>query len=71
MVEFQERTMKALTLTVKEMKEMIKDLPDDTPIAINSVWNGDTQEFEPSACCDGFYHEGHKAVYLTPATITI
>lgn len=57
-------------MNVGECKAIIKDLPDDTPIEINSVWDEDAQELTPSEC-DGFYHESQKKVFLTPTTIAL
>ena len=55
-------------MTVKDMKKIINDLPDDTEIEINSVWNADSQELTPTGC-NGFYHETRKKVFLTPDAI--
>lgn len=57
-------------MTVGELREIIKDLSDDTEIEINSVWNEDKQELTPSEC-SGFYHEQRKKVFLTPYEISI
>ena len=57
-------------MTVKDLKEIIKDLPDNTEIEINSVWDDDAQELTPSAC-GGFYHKQIKKVFLTPDRISI
>ena len=57
-------------MNIGEFKAIIKDLPDDTPIEINSVWDEDAQELTPSEC-DGFYHESQKKVFLTPTTIAL
>lgn len=55
-------------MTIGEIKAM--NLPDNTEIKINSVWNEDTQNLEPVSC-DGFYQEKDKKVYLTPDIISI
>lgn len=57
-------------MTVGELKEIIKDLPDNTEIEINSVWNEDIQELTPSEC-SGFYHVQRKKIFLTPNEISI
>ena len=57
-------------MTVGELIEIIKDLPDETEVEINSIWDDDTQELTPSEC-DGFYHEQIKKVFLTPDHISI
>ena len=57
-------------MNVGEFKAIIKDLPDDTPIEINSVWDRQVQDLTPSEC-DGFYHEGQKKVFLTPTMIAL
>lgn len=57
-------------MTVGELKEIIKDLSDDTEVEINSILDDDTQELIPSAC-SGFYHEQRKKVFLTPDRISI
>lgn len=57
-------------MTVGELKEIIKDLPNDTEVEINSIWDDDAQELAPSEC-SGFYHEQRKKVFLTPDHISI
>ena len=57
-------------MTVKDLKEIIKDLPDNTEIEINSVWDDDAQELTPSEC-SGFYHKQRQKVFLTPDKISI
>lgn len=57
-------------MTVGELREIIKDLPDDTEVEINSIWDDGTQELTPSACA-GFYHRQRKKVFLTPDKISI
>ena len=57
-------------MTVGELREIIKDLPDDTEVEINSIWDDDAQELTPSKC-EGFYHEQRKKVFLTPDSISI
>lgn len=58
------------SMTIGDMKEIIKDLPNDVEIEINSVWDNGSGELTPSKC-DGFYHEVNKKVYLTPDTISL
>lgn len=55
-------------MTVGDIRKM--NLPDDTEIEINSVWDKEKQELTPTSC-DGFYHEKDKKVYLTPDIISI
>ena len=55
-------------MTVGEIKNIIANLPDNTEVEINSVWNEDSQELTPTGC-SGFYHERDKKVYLTPDVI--
>ena len=57
-------------MTIKELKEIIKGLPDDTEIEINSVWDENLEELTPSSC-SGFYHEADNKVYLTPDIIAM
>lgn len=57
-------------MTVGELIEIIKDLPDDTEVEINSILDDDAQELTPSKC-DGFYHKQRKKVFLTPDNISI
>ena len=57
-------------MTVKDLKEIVKDLPDNTKVKINSIWNEDMQELTHIEC-DGFYHKDRKEVYLTPDIISI
>lgn len=57
-------------MTVGELREIIKDLPNETEVEINSILDDDTQELTPSAC-SGFYHEQRKKVLLTPDMISI
>lgn len=55
-------------MTVGEIKAM--NLPDNTEIKINSVWNENEQDLN-AVSCDGFYHEKDNKVYLTPDVISI
>lgn len=57
-------------MTVGELREIIKDLPDDAEVEINSIWDDDAQELTPSKC-GGFYHKQRKKVFLTPDIISI
>lgn len=57
-------------MTVKELKQMIANLPDNAEVEINSVWNEELQELTPVSC-DGFYHETDNKVYLTPDIISM
>lgn len=57
-------------MTVKDMKEIINNLPDNTEIEINSVWDEDIQSLTPTGC-SGFYHEALKKVCLTPDVIEL
>lgn len=55
-------------MTFGELKAL--NIPDDTEIEINSVWNENLQDLTPVKC-DGFYHEKDKKIYLTPDVISI
>lgn len=55
-------------MTIGEIKAM--NLPDDTEIKINSVWDEEKQELT-AVSCDGFYHEKDNKVYLTPDVIAL
>ena len=55
-------------MTIGEIKRM--NLPDDTEIKINSVWNEEKGELE-AVSCGGVYHEKDDKVYLTPDGIAI
>lgn len=57
-------------MTVGELREIIKDLPNETEVEINSIWDENAQKLTSSAC-SGFYHEQRKKVFLTPDTISI
>lgn len=57
-------------MTVKEMKSIIENLPDDTEIKINSVWDENIQELT-AVSCSGFYHEQQTMVFLTPDQIAL
>ena len=57
-------------MNVGEMKEIIKDLSNDTKIRINSVCDEETGELRPSKC-SGFYHKDKNEVYLTPEVIRV
>lgn len=55
-------------MTVGEIKAM--NLPDDTEIKVNSVWDGDKQDLT-AVSCDGFFSQKDNKVYLTPNVISI
>jgi len=55
-------------MTIGEIRKM--DIPDDTEIKINAVWDEEKQELLPTGC-DGFYHKEDNALYLTPTIIAL
>lgn len=55
-------------MTVGEIKAM--NLPDNTEIKINSLWNENEKDLN-AVSCDGFYHEKDDKIYLTPDIISI
>lgn len=55
-------------MTIRELNEM--NLPDDTEVQINSVYDKDINDLRPVSC-SGFYHENDKKVYLTPDAISL
>lgn len=57
-------------MTVRELKEIIENLSDNTEIKINSVWDDNLKELTP-VDCDGFYSEKYNKVYFTPFEISI
>lgn len=57
-------------MNVKEMKQIINGLPDNTEIEINSVWDEDAGELTPTGC-SGFYHQDSGKVFLTPEVIAL
>ena len=57
-------------MTVKDLKVIINDLPDDIEVKINSILDEETGELTPVEC-DGFYHQQKQQVYLTPIIIAI
>ena len=58
-------------MTVKELKELIKDLPDDTEVEANAIWDDNKQELTPSPINDAFYHKKDNKVYMTPEIISM
>lgn len=55
-------------MTIGEIRKM--DIPDDTEIKINTVWDEEKQELLPTGC-DGFYHKEDNVFYLTPNVIAL
>ena len=41
-------------MTIGEIRKM--DIPDDTEVKINTIWDEARQELLPTEC-DGFYHK--------------
>lgn len=56
-------------MNVKELKNLIKDLPDDTIIEINTIWDKEENELKPSSVCEAHYNEQKKKIYITPEKI--
>lgn len=56
-------------MNVKEFKELIKNLPDDAEIEINTIF--ENEEWRTSPVCEVHYDKKRNAVYITPEIISI
>lgn len=56
-------------MTVKEMKNIINDLPDDTEIEVNSVCGG--EEYTLSPISEAHYCNIRNKVCITPVIISV
>lgn len=56
-------------MTVKETKNIIGDLPDDTEIGINSVYDGEKHTLSPIS--DAHFCNIRNMVCITPVIISI
>ncbi len=57
-------------MTVKELRELIKNAPDDAQVKVNTIYISEG-EWEPSDIWESHYNEGINAVLLTPEVISI
>ena len=57
-------------MTVKEMKKLITDLPDDVEIEINSICD-DGDGIKLSPVCEAHYCNLRNKVCITPIVISI
>lgn len=57
-------------MTVRELRERIKDAPDDAQVKVNTIYISEG-EWEPSDIYESHYDEGRNAVLLTPEIISI
>ena len=57
-------------MTVKELRERIKDAPNDAQVKVNTIYISEG-EWEPSDICESHYDKGRNAVLLTPEIISI
>lgn len=57
-------------MTVKEMKELLNNLPEDAEIEINSVYSKN-EEYDSSPICETHYSGMKNKVYITPIIISI
>ena len=57
-------------MTVREMKELLKNLPEDAEIEINSVCDKN-EKYESSPICEAHYSGMQNKVYITPIIISI
>ena len=57
-------------MTVKEMKELLMNLPDDAEIEINCVYDKN-EECASSPICETHYSGMKNKVYITPILISI
>jgi hypothetical protein len=57
-------------MTVKEMKELLNNLPDDAEIEINSIYDKN-EECKSSPICEAHYSGMQNKVYITPIIISI
>ena len=44
-------------MNIKELKNLIKDLSDDTIIEINTIWDKEENELKPSSICEAYYSQ--------------
>ena len=56
-------------MTVKELKELIANLPDDVEVEINSIY--EDEEWDSSPICEAHYSKAHNKVLLSPEIIMI
>ena len=57
-------------MTVKEMKELLKNLPEEAEIEINSVYDKN-EKYETRPICEAHYSGMQNKVYITPIIICI
>jgi hypothetical protein len=56
-------------MNVKQLKELINNLPDNVEVEVNSIFqNG---EWEPSEISEAHYNEVHNKVFITPEVVSI
>lgn len=58
-------------MTAKELRELLRSVPDDTEVEISSIYDRETEKWMPSETIEG-YHDGKKGkFFLTPEIVSI
>lgn len=57
-------------MDVGELKEIIKDLPDNVKVEVNAVWDEESKSLTPVGC-SGYYNSQRETIYITPDAISI
>ena len=58
-----------MNMNVKELKDLINNLPDDAEVEINSIFQDG--EWELSEISEAHYDERRKKVIITPEIVSI
>lgn len=56
-------------MNIKQLKELINNLPDNVEVEVNSIFQND--EWEPSEISEAHYDEGRNKVIITPEIVSI
>lgn len=57
-------------MTVKELKEILADLPDDIEVEVNSIYDVDREELLPSPIEEAHYASYYNKVFITPKEVS-
>ena len=58
-------------MTAKELRELLRSVPDDTEVEISSIYDRETEKWMPSKTIEGHHDRKKGKFFLTPEIVSI
>ena len=58
-------------MTFKDIKHLLREVPDDVPVECLTVWNDEKQDYDPSEIAHVYYNPAKNKIFITPEVISI